>query len=163
MDQQVVLFRKAVEQDEAEIRTLVRGERMNPTGLDWPNFLVAAVGERIVGTVQIRKHADGSRELGSLVVTKERRGQGIASRLIDTLLASDREPIWMITDEMHAGNYRHWGFTRIEPCTAPRKIRVNWRIGRFARIWSFIKGLPMRRLVILERLPLDRRKALRTR
>ncbi len=158
MEQQAIGCRRAVELDQPAIRALVRGERLNPTGIDWPNFIVATMDERVVGAVQIRKHSDGSREVGSLVVATDRRRQGIASRMIDALLADERQPIWMITGETYAATYRQWGFQRIEPSAAPVKIRLNWRIGRLARIVSFVQGLPMRRLVILERLPPERRR-----
>lgn len=161
MDQHAIGFRPATEQDLPAIKSLVHGERLNPTGINWPNFLVAAMAGRIVGAVQIRKHSDGSRELGSLVVAKDQRGHGIASRLIDRLLADEREPIWMITGETHAGTFARWGFERIEPAAAPVKVRFNYRIGRLARIVSFLRRQPMRRLVILERLPLDRRTGLK--
>lgn len=162
MDQQAIGFRRATEHDQAAIRALVQGERLNPTGINWPNFLVAATGDRVVGAVQVRHHSDGSRELGSLVVAKDRRGHGIAARLIDTLLADEREPIWMITSETYAGTYARWGFERIEPAAAPVKIRLNWRIGSLARFISFLRRLPMRRLVILERLPVERRSGRRS-
>ena len=103
----------------------MRGERLNPTGINWPNFMVAAMGGRIVGAAQIRKHSDGSRELGSLVVAKDERGHGIASRMIDTLLAEEREPVWMITSEPYAKAYARWGFERIEPGAAPVKVRLQ--------------------------------------
>lgn len=158
MDQQAIGFRRATEYDRPAIKALMRGERVNPTGINWPNFLVAATADRIVGAAQVRHHSDGSRELGSLVVAKDMRGYGIASRLIDTLLADEGEPIWMITPEAHASVYARWGFEPIEPSAAPVKVRFNWRIGSLARIVSFFRRLPRRRLVILERLPLERRK-----
>jgi amino-acid N-acetyltransferase len=157
MDQQAIVFRRAAEQDQPAIRALVRGERLNPTGIDWPNFMVAAIAGHIVGAVQIRKHSDGSRELGSLVVAKDHRENGIASRMIDTLLANEREPVWMITSEPYAKAYARWGFQRIEPGAAPVKVRFNYRMGRLARVISFFRRQPMRRLVILERLPVDTR------
>ena len=134
MDQQAIVFRQATEQDQQAIRALVHGERLNPIGIKWPNFLVAAIGDRIVGAAQIRKHSDGSRELGSLVVAKERRGQGIASRMIDALLSEDREPIWLITPESLAKVYARWNFEQIEPSAAPVKVRFNYRMGNLARI-----------------------------
>ena len=119
MDQLAVVLRRATERDHQAIRALVRSERLNPTGINWPNFMVAAAKGRVIGAVQIRKHTDGSRELGSLVVAKEARSQGIASRLIDTLLADDRKPIWLITAAANAGAYSRWGFEQIEVRAAP--------------------------------------------
>jgi N-acetylglutamate synthase-like GNAT family acetyltransferase len=161
MDQHAIGFRPATEQDQQAIRALVHGERLNPTGIQWPNFLVAAMADRIVGAVQIRKHSDGSRELGSLVVASDQRGHGVASRMIDRLLEGEGEPIWMITSESHAAAYARWGFKRIEPSAAPVKVRFNYRVGRLARILSFLRRQSMRRLVILERLPVERRAASR--
>ena len=159
MDQYAIGFRLATEQDQQAIKALVRGERLNPTGIEWPNFVVAAMADRIVGAVQIRKHSDGSRELGSLVVAKDQRGHGIASRMIDRALADEREPVWTITNERWAGACTRWGFERIEPSAAPVKVRFNYRMGRRARIISFFRRQPMRRLIILERLPVERRAA----
>lgn len=159
MDRHAIGFRRATEHDQRAIRALVRGERLNPTGTNWPNFMVAAMAGRIVGAAQIRRHSDGSRELGSLVVARDLRGQGIVSRLIDALLADEREPVWMITPASHAGIYARWGFREIEPSAAPVRVRFNWRLGSLARIVSFVRRLPRRRLVILERLPVERRKA----
>ncbi|MGI6852186.1 GNAT family N-acetyltransferase [Mesorhizobium sp. 1B3] len=146
-------IRNATARDQPAIRSLVRGEHLNPTKLNWPNFLVAAVGDRVVGAVQMCKHADGSRELGSLVVSKDVRGYGIASRLIDGLLASEPGPVWMITADGWADSYSRWDFQRIEPQSAPVKVRRNYRIGSLIRFISFLKRRPARHLVILERLP----------
>ncbi|CAN7708757.1 GNAT family N-acetyltransferase [Mesorhizobium sp. LjNodule214] len=153
MDQLAIVVRRATERDQQAIRALVRSERLNPNGLNWPNFLVALTGGSIIGAVQMRKHTDGSRELGSLVVAKEARGRGIASRLIDTLLAEDREPVWLITAEPNVGAYSRWGFEQIETRAAPAKVRRNHLMGSLVRIISFVMRRPMRRLVILERRP----------
>jgi hypothetical protein len=63
----------------------------------------------------------------------------------------------MITSEPYAKAYARWGFERIEPGAAPVKVRFNYRMGRLARIISFFRRQPMRRLIILERLPVERR------
>jgi amino-acid N-acetyltransferase len=153
MDQLAISVRRATEQDQQAIRALVRGERLNPTGINWPNFVVAVIGGRVIGAVQMRKHSDGSRELGSLVVSKEARGHRIASRLIDALLAEDQEPVWMITAEPYSSAYSRWSFEQIEVRAAPVKVRRNHLMGSLARIISFVMRRPVRRLVILERSP----------
>jgi hypothetical protein len=40
------------------ILSLARGERIKPTGLDWPKFIVAVDDGKVIGTVQLRKHPD---------------------------------------------------------------------------------------------------------
>ncbi|HEY6631892.1 MAG TPA: hypothetical protein VIZ90_10600, partial [Rhizobiaceae bacterium] len=42
------------------------------------------------------------------------------------------------------------------------RVRFNYRIGRLARIVSFLRRRPMRRLMILERLPIERRASIRS-
>jgi amino-acid N-acetyltransferase len=130
---------------------LVRSERLNPTQLNWPNFMVAADEHRLVGAVQLRKHFDGSREIGSLVVRKEWRGQGIASRLIDALISRDDGRLLAIANEDSAAHFERRGFRRIEPDAAPAAIRRNYRMGRLASIISVLKLRRRRALVILDR------------
>jgi amino-acid N-acetyltransferase len=150
-----LFIRAATERDQAAIRALVLGERLNPTGLDWRNFVVAVDDDGLAGAVQMRKHRDGSRELGSLVVAAQRRGQGIAARLIDALLASERVAVHMIAGAAHAAHYRRWGFRAIEPQQAARSVRFNYRIGQLACVVSFLKRRERRQLVILERAGAD--------
>ena len=148
----MVCLRPATRADQPAITALVRRERLNPNGLDWPRFTVAVDEDGdIVGAVQLRRHADGSRELGSFVVAGDARGRGIGGRLIDVLLKRTRNPVHMITASAHADHYRRWGFRPIEPRQAPRTVRFNYRMGRLARVLSFLRGEPSRHLVILER------------
>lgn len=151
---QVVDFRHATFCDQHAIRKLVRSERLNFTGLDWRNFLVAIDENGLAGAVQIRKHKDGSRELASLVVRADARGRGIGARLIEASLAWESGTVHMITNEVYGAYYAQWGFRLIQPSAAPSKVRHNYRLGRLARVISFLKGQPLRRLVILE-LPRD--------
>jgi N-acetylglutamate synthase-like GNAT family acetyltransferase len=153
MNASAVCIRPATEQDQQAIRLLVRGERLNPTGLNWKNFLVAVTEEDVVGAVQMRKHADGSLELGSLIVRRDMRSRGIGAQLIDALLAAESRPVWMITSAAFAGAYERWDFWPIEARSAPVKVRRNYRMGSLARIVSFFRRRPLRKLVILERLP----------
>ena len=146
-------IRRATELDQGAIRSLVLGERLNPSGLSWTNFLVAATEDRVVGTVQMRKHDDGSQELGSLVVSQAFRGQGVAARLVEAILAGERNPVWVITPQDSVGRYLRSGFRRIEPASAPVKVRRNHRIGSLVRLFSLMTRDPVARLVILERLP----------
>jgi amino-acid N-acetyltransferase len=143
--------RPATEADQVAIRALVRSERLNPYGLDWPNFLVAVGRGGLVGAVQLRRHRDGSRELGSLVVRQEARRQGIASRLINTLLAGANERVLLITAEAFAARYERWGFRQIEPAAAPAAIRRNYRIGTLVSVAALFRRRRIRRLVILDR------------
>lgn len=150
-DAQPLLIRQAVAMDQMAIVELVHSERLNPNGLAWQNFLVAVQGPRLVGAVQMRQHPEGARELGSLVVSREHRGQGIAGRLINALLARHPGPVHVITRSANAVHYRPWGFARIDPRDAPRTVRRHRLIGQMVSVISLIRGRKPRRLVVLRR------------
>ncbi|MGL4573344.1 MAG: GNAT family N-acetyltransferase [Burkholderiaceae bacterium] len=132
------------------IERSVRNARLNPTDLNWKNFLVATDQSEVIGMIQLRKHTDGSCELGSLLVAEHARNQGSVARMIDTLLAGQSCTVYMITSAQFAPHYRRWGFTPISAWFAPRAILANYLLGRAARVISFLRGLPPRQLVILE-------------
>jgi N-acetylglutamate synthase-like GNAT family acetyltransferase len=144
-------IRPATMADWADIKALVRSEALNPNDLDWRRFLVATYGAHIIGAVQMRRHADGARELGSLVVRTQARGHGIATRLIDALLVTQPGHVLMITGYAFAKHYAQWGFRRTEPSAVPASIRRNYRLGRLAGVISLLKGRKPKKLVILER------------
>jgi amino-acid N-acetyltransferase len=146
-----VQIRRASVVDEAAIQALVRSERLNPTHLRWPHFVVACDGERIVGAVQMRHHLDGSHEMGSLVVVPELRGQGLATRLVDALLAGFPGPVHMVTQRRHAAHFERWGFRPVTMLRAPTAVRLNWLVGQSMSLWSLLRRRPARRLAILGR------------
>jgi amino-acid N-acetyltransferase len=146
-----LLIRSATADDQPTIVALVKSERLNPTGLDWRRFTVAVRDGRLIGAVQIRHHPDGARELGSLVVFSDQRGQGVAHALIDAALATVTGPVWMITRRAHADHYAAWGFAGCAPKTAPRSVRFNFRMGRAARVLSWLRGLEPANLTVLAR------------
>ncbi len=51
-----LIVRRAIATDQEAIEDLVKRERLNPHGIDWPNFQVATLGARIVGTVHSARH-----------------------------------------------------------------------------------------------------------
>jgi len=109
----------------------------------------------------LRKHADQPRELGSLVVREDARGRGMASRLIDALLAPAATRVLMITDAAFAGHYTRWGFKRIAPASAPSASRRNDYFGTFVGgALSLLSGRAPRELAILDRNPPARPTAL---
>jgi N-acetylglutamate synthase-like GNAT family acetyltransferase len=147
-------IRRARDADEYAIHSLVRSERLNPIDLDWRRFLLAIDENGIAGAVQLRLHDDDSRELGSLVVRQDRRGYGVAARLIDTLLAPIATRVCMITGAVFAHHYARWGFRRIDARAAPWGVRRNYYFGRFiGRALALLGGREPRELVILDRAP----------
>jgi N-acetylglutamate synthase-like GNAT family acetyltransferase len=147
-----IRLRAAEPDDAAAIRNLVRSERLNPTGLAWPNFVVAERGGEVVGAVQLRPVAPGVVELGSLVVRRAERGQGLAARLVGAVLAGAPDRVLVITAAASAGHYRRWGFRRIPARASPGPVRLNHLVGQAAVVFSLLRGRAPRRLVVLERV-----------
>ncbi|WP_119391518.1 GNAT family N-acetyltransferase [Taklimakanibacter lacteus] len=138
------VIRRAVAADEPAIQALVRSERLNPHHLYFRNFVVAVAGNDLIGACQIRRHRDGSRELGSVVVARPWRGRGLSVKLIDRLLADEPSVIHAITRKRHADHYARWGFEPVPSHAAPSAIRRNYRIG--SCIGSLMAVLQRRRI-----------------
>ena len=111
-----VSIRQASAGDQEAILALARGERVNPVGLHWPNFVVAEQEGTLVGAVQIKFHRDGAREIGSLIVARHLRNQGLAAMLIDGRLADHGGRMLAVTGRKYAEHYARWGFAPIAPC-----------------------------------------------
>jgi amino-acid N-acetyltransferase len=149
-------IRAATANDQNAIVGLVHSERLNPHGLDWSNFVVAVDGQALVGAAQIRRHKDGSRELGSLVVDRSYRRRGLASRLIDTLLATEAGRVLVITGKMRAAYFTRWGFRPTTSWRAPTSIRTNYYLGyMIGGLFALLRRRPVNHLVILDRMPLS--------
>ena len=154
-------IRHATERDQLAIATLVHSEHLNPIDINWRRFVIAIDRTGVLGAVQLRQHADQSRELGSLVVREDARGRGIASRLIDALLAPIATRVLMITGAAFATHYTRWGFKRIPPASAPSAVRRNYYFGKFiGGALSLLSGRAPRELAILDRKPPARPTAL---
>lgn len=146
-------IRQATAADSASIRRLVRAQpRMNPTGLDWRNFVIAAAPDgRVVGCVQLRPAGPDAVELGSLVVHPEHRGRGLAGRLVAAMLARTEARVFVVTPAAHSRHYAPWGFRRIGARDAPPQVAVNYLIGQAASGLRVLQGYRPRRMAILER------------
>ena len=149
--QAAVVVRTATADDQLAIVALVRSEQLNPNGLHWPRFVVAERNGRLIGAAQLRQHPDGARELGSLVVSPEHRGRGIAALMIHALLDGVTDTVYAITGAAHFAHYGRWGFEVVPHQQAPASVRWNWRMGRMLAVVTWLKRLPPKRLTILRR------------
>jgi amino-acid N-acetyltransferase len=146
--------RRAAVTDQAAIVRMVRAERLNPNALHWLNFVVAECEGRVVGAVQMRFHADGSRELGSLVVDPTHRRRGVGARLIGALLAENdrRAVVHVITQRTRVPYFAAWGFRAIAARRAPGAVRSNHLMGQLVGgLMSLLHRRLPRRLCVLAR------------
>ena len=118
-------IRPAQAQDQQTIRALVRRERLDPTSLDWRNFLVAEDSNgRVIGIGQV-KPLPGARELGSLAVVAEARRQGVGAALVHALLTREKGSLYLLCGDRRVPYYQKFGFHTIGWLDAPWAIRAK--------------------------------------
>jgi len=125
-----ITVRRAREEDEPVIRTMVRRARLNPANLKWERFVIAERDGRTVGVAQLRRHSDGAIELASLFVEPDARRHGIAAHMVDALLADERAPVITLIDRRFVEHFSQWGFAQVDPGQLPRSVARGYRIGR---------------------------------
>jgi N-acetylglutamate synthase-like GNAT family acetyltransferase len=136
------IIRPAAAGDQAAITSLIRQAHLNPRDLDWRRFVVAVDGERVVGTVQVRIHRRGSRELASLVVEPSHRRSGLGGRLVETVIGEVSGTLYLMTLRETEGFFRRFGFGAVKAGSTPADFRRQFRIGQIA---TAIFSIPARR------------------
>lgn len=115
-------IRSAVAVDQRTIVQLIRAAHINPVGLKWPRFLVAESGGQLIGTIQVKPHLDGSRELASLAVAPMWQRKGIGSALITAVLRRAVPPLYLTCGDRLEHYYARFGFRRVEPLALPHDL-----------------------------------------
>jgi N-acetylglutamate synthase-like GNAT family acetyltransferase len=141
------LIRAARKEDFPAIRSLIREGQINPFDLDWRCFLVAdSLDGELLGCGQIKSHADGSRELASIVVREQARGQGIARAVIEELLRQQAaRPLYLMCRNALGALYSKFGFRPIEYQEMSPYFQ---RISRLERLLNR-RGNPSERLLVM--------------
>ena len=141
------VIRPATRQDFLAIRALIHAVSINPTGLEWRHFLVAvSPDDTLLGCGQIKPHFDGSRELASIAVQEQARGQGIARAIIQELLVNEKtRPLYLMCRARLEPLYVKFGFRAIGLNEMPIYFQ---RISRAERIFNS-KARPEDRLMIM--------------
>lgn len=115
-----LVIEPAREADADAIQALVRQARINPTSLDWRNFLVARCPDGdLAGCGQIRDMPmRGGREVKSLVVRPEYRDGRLARALLRALAEGETGVIWGTCSPSLARYYQRLG------CEMPLKREI---------------------------------------
>jgi N-acetylglutamate synthase-like GNAT family acetyltransferase len=125
-----VVVRRARPEDQPVITAMVRRARLNPAGLHWEQFVVGERYGRAVGVAQLRRHPDGAKELASLAVEPGAREHGIATQMVDALLADETAAVYALIDRRFVGHFARWGFRQVDPSELPRPVSRIYLIGR---------------------------------
>jgi N-acetylglutamate synthase-like GNAT family acetyltransferase len=139
-------IRSARAGDEATIKALIRGERLDPLNVHWQNFVVAEDSDvgRLIGVGQIKPYRSG-RELGSLVVVPERRESGVGGAIIRTLLKRERGSLLLFCLAFREPYYAKFGFRRCGLRDLPGEFKVKYAVG------TLVTRLVGRRLIVMQR------------
>ena len=117
-------IRPALENESTQIKDLIHMVGINPMGLDWKRFLVAVEGSgRVIGCGQVKPHGADILELASIAVPEEFRGQGIARRIIEALLAQNPRPLYLMCVEHNGRMYEKFGFRTVGYDQMPKYFR----------------------------------------
>ncbi len=109
----------------------------------------------MVGIGQIKPHRDGSRELASIAVIPERRGQGIASAIIRALLEKERGEVYLLCRNELEAFYARFGFRKIRRDEMTPYFRRITRMLDFLAHWTGRRGIVMKRNPSEEQEPND--------
>ena len=131
------IIRPARESDQAILRQIINKARLNPLGISWRAFdIVEGARGQVLGCGQIKHHREGSKELASLYIAPEFRGQGIAAALIRQLQSKARSDLWLTCRSDLIPFYKRFEFTEVgDPTQMPRYFRRVWQLFRlFTRL-----------------------------
>ena len=127
-------IRPAKVTDQSAIRSLIRIVGINPLGLDWRRFYLAVdSNDHLIGCGQIRVHGDGSRELASIAVQENWRQQGVATRIITTLLNGEQGNVWLMCQTEMVPFYEKFSFYEVLQL---EDLPPHFR--RIIRLWGVI-------------------------
>ena len=100
--------------EQLQIRRLIAKNNLNPFGLIWDNFIVAAdQQDTLIGCGQIKSHGE-LEELASLIVVDEWQGRGVSTRLMEALLEKGTRPLWLMCESTLIPYYNRFGFREVD-------------------------------------------------
>jgi len=135
-------LRPALKTDFSSIKELIHLGEINPTGLDWKRFVVAANPEgEIIGCGQLKPHGREILELASIVVHPKHRNQGVARAIIELLLADGPRPLYLMCRSRLEPFYERFGFRAIPYEEMPRYFqRISKLAGWAETVAGFGEG-----------------------
>ena len=129
-------LRPATESDSSKIHDLIHRVRINPMGLDWQHFVIAAdESDAMLGCGQLKRHQGDVMELASIAVEPPYRNQGIARAIIEHLIVQGPRPLYLTCRASLGPFYEKWGFRPIGRDEMPSYFR---RLSRVAAAMSHL-------------------------
>ncbi len=128
------ILRPATAQDRMAILLLVLKALLDPTQLRWQQFWVIESHQQIIACGQLRQLNDVE-ELGSLVVSRAWRGQGLGTILVQHLIQQSTKPLYLeCLGKRLADFYTRFGFVPVEFLDLPASLKPKFGISNGAKI-----------------------------
>jgi len=136
----------ALETDFPAIKALIHEVGINPMSLDWRRFRVAKTVEgELIGCGQLKPHGDGTTELASIAVVESWRRQGVASAIIQKLMAEGPRPLYLTCLSHNGPFYEKFGFHAITGAELPKYFR---RLTKVAGLVNALNAMQKKMLVM---------------
>ncbi|MGC1376278.1 MAG: GNAT family N-acetyltransferase [Anaerolineales bacterium] len=137
----------ALEADFPAIKALIHEVGINPMSLDWRRFRVAKAVEdgQLIGCGQLKPHGDGSVELASIAVVPAWRRQGVASAIIQKLMAEGPRPLYLTCLSHNGPLYEKFGFRTVTGAELPQYFR---RLSKIAGLVNALSRAQRKMLVM---------------
>lgn len=130
-----MLIRAARPEDMGAIRRLVLSAMLDPTQLRWSQFWVIEAEGKVIACGQLRNFP-GAQELGSVVVDRNFRGQGLGSRLIQHLMHQATQPLYLeCVGKKLAQYYTRFGFVPVSWRELPPSLQRKFGLSALAAKW----------------------------
>jgi len=143
-----ITLRPARESESRQIKDLIHLTGINPMGLDWKRFVVAAHDrDEMIACGQLKPHGADAEilELASIAVYPEYRSHGVARALIEHLLKDSPRPLYLMCESSLGALYEKFGFRGIPYEEMPRYFQ---RISKLAGLMTTLARREERLLVM---------------
>lgn len=124
-------LRPASAEDSWTIRKLVLMAKLDPTQLRWSQFWIIECQQQLVACGQLRTFTD-AQELGSLVVARPWRGQGLGMLLTQHLIQQASKPLYLECMASLVPFYNRFGFKLTTWQDLPRSLKLKFGISKLA-------------------------------
>ena len=127
-------LRRATVDDLWPIRKLVLSAKLDPTQLRWEQFWVIEYEGKVVACGQLRSF-EQAQELGSIVVAKPWRDQGLGTILSNHLIQEATQPLYLeCLGQKLADFYARLGFVPVSWQELPQSLKFKFGLSQLGKI-----------------------------
>jgi amino-acid N-acetyltransferase len=127
-------LRRARVDDLWPIRKLVLSAKLDPTQLRWEQFWVIEYEGKVVACGQLRSF-EQAQELGSIVVAKPWRNQGLGTILSNHLIQEATQPLYLeCLGQKLADFYARLGFVPVSWQELPQSLKFKFGVSQLGKI-----------------------------